>query len=458
VAEQDVVVRSTPTARIGQRIRRARLNRNLTQGELAKGEFSVSYVSAVERGQIRPSLGALERLALRLHVQLSELLTEEHDVEIDAASTLADSGHEAGFDQAREEISARLREAQILSRQGRADEAITILRDVLTRATAPRDLAAAHYYLAQGFMAREEPDLARHELEEAMPIAERIGDRELLERSRNDLGNAYFQMGKYLLALECHRACYEAIQRGIMRDPMYRLNVLSSLGSEYWYLGEYDKAVEILREAAELSNDVLDPARLGNIYWMLSVSYNSQGDAARAKRFALHSIQSYEEVGNKRQAAYVHNRLGHAYLNSGQLEDAEAHLRVAHDMVRKLDDPRGIAEAARNLSELHVRRQEYPEAQKVAQEALTAAERVRDVRPRADALLAMGEALDAQGKKKDGEAKINEALKQFEAAGAPQHLAAAYERVSGFYERRGDTARALEFMKKAWTTANPARA
>src|SRR5579859_1879410 len=69
---------TSPTSQIGQRVRRARLSRNLTQSELAKGDFSVSYISAVERGQIRPSLGALERLATRLQVPLSELLTAEH--------------------------------------------------------------------------------------------------------------------------------------------------------------------------------------------------------------------------------------------------------------------------------------------------------------------------------------------------------------------------------------------
>jgi transcriptional regulator with XRE-family HTH domain len=205
---------ATPTSRIGQRIRRARLTRNLTQGELAKGEFSVSYVSAVERGQIRPSLGALERLAARLQVPLSELLTDTHDAEIDAAISITE-GRGAEADQAREEISARLREAQILARQNKTDEAITLLREVLDRATSPRDKAATHYYLASCYLLREEPDNARAELQEAMPIAERIGDRELLERSRNDLGTAYYQLNKHLLALECHR-------RGPVSEPPAR--------------------------------------------------------------------------------------------------------------------------------------------------------------------------------------------------------------------------------------------
>jgi tetratricopeptide (TPR) repeat protein len=443
---------TTPTSRIGQRIRRARLNRNLTQGELARGAFSVSYVSAVERGQIRPSLGALERLAARLSVPVSELLTDVHDAEIDLATGVAE-GRTPESDQAREEISSRLREAQILMRQGRADEAIAALKDVLARASAPRDVAATRFYLANGYLAQGEPEAARRELLEAMPLAERVGDRELLERSRNELGNAYYQLGKHLLALECHRTCYDAIQRGIMRDPLFKLNVMSSLGSEYWYLGEYDKAIEVLRAAAELSHDVLNPERLGNIYWMMSASYAGQGDTALAKRYALHSIQSYEEVGNKRQAAYVHNRLGRTYLHADQLDDAEAHLRVAHDMADKLSDPRGLAEAARSLSELHLRRKQLDDAESEAREALAAAERQPDTLQRAESLLAMGEALEARSKRREADADLKEALKLFEGSGAPQQLATAYSRISRFYERRNDPGKALEYLKKAWETA-----
>ena len=361
ITEGGAPPRSTPTSRVGHRIRRARLNRNLTQGELAKGAFSVSYVSAVERGQIRPSLGALERLASRLQVPLSDLLNEQTDPDIEDSLATADT-HGVDFE-GREEISGKLREAQLLTRQGSAEQAIKVLKEVVAQATSPRDQAAAQFYLANCYMSLDQPEPARRALQEAMPIAERIGDRELLERSRAELGNVYEHQGKHLLALECHRACYDAIQRGIMRDPMYKLNVLGSLGNEYWQLGEYGKAVEILEEAAKLSNDVLNPERLGYIYSMLSASYNAQGDTAHAKRFALHSIQSYEEVGNKRQAAYVHSRLGRAYLHADQLEDAEAHLRVANDMAQKLNDPRGVSESARSLSELHLRRQQVDEAE-----------------------------------------------------------------------------------------------
>src|SRR5262249_61987201 len=77
VTREQAPARDAAAIRLGQRLRRARLARNLTQGEVAKNQFSVSYVSAVERGQIRPSLGALEKLAERLRVPVADLLGQQ---------------------------------------------------------------------------------------------------------------------------------------------------------------------------------------------------------------------------------------------------------------------------------------------------------------------------------------------------------------------------------------------
>src|SRR5947199_3509998 len=62
---------------VGVRLRAARLARKLTQSQLAQPDFSVSYVSAIERGQIQPSLRALEVFAQRLCVSSTELLSKQ---------------------------------------------------------------------------------------------------------------------------------------------------------------------------------------------------------------------------------------------------------------------------------------------------------------------------------------------------------------------------------------------
>lgn len=67
---------SAADASPGARIRWLRIMRNMTQRDLAGGEYSVSYVSAIERGRVKPTLGMLTWCAQRLGVSLTTLLGE----------------------------------------------------------------------------------------------------------------------------------------------------------------------------------------------------------------------------------------------------------------------------------------------------------------------------------------------------------------------------------------------
>src|SRR5579863_2035755 len=64
---------------VGSNIYRVRRKLRITQKQLAAPEFSISYISAIERGRIRPSLKALDILARRLGVTSAELLAEPSD-------------------------------------------------------------------------------------------------------------------------------------------------------------------------------------------------------------------------------------------------------------------------------------------------------------------------------------------------------------------------------------------
>jgi len=59
---------------VGEKLRAARVAQHYTQSQLAAPDFSVSYISAIERGQIHPSLRALEILATRLGLSSTQLL------------------------------------------------------------------------------------------------------------------------------------------------------------------------------------------------------------------------------------------------------------------------------------------------------------------------------------------------------------------------------------------------
>jgi transcriptional regulator with XRE-family HTH domain len=120
--DQDTGGKQASTHVLGRRLRSARLALSMTQSEVANKAFSISYISAVERGQITPSLRALERLAARLQVSVLDLLREDSSGPFSNATKKRSSSTIPT-----ETAQERLREARILTLQSKYEEALSIL-------------------------------------------------------------------------------------------------------------------------------------------------------------------------------------------------------------------------------------------------------------------------------------------------------------------------------------------
>ncbi|HLX40261.1 MAG TPA: helix-turn-helix domain-containing protein, partial [Ktedonobacteraceae bacterium] len=113
-------------ARVGTNIREVRTKLGMTQAQLASPEFSISYISAIERGKIRPSLKALSILARRLDVPLTFLL-EGSPAGAAEARAVGYSPADAGPDQ---KIDVDLLQASVLVQQGAYKQAEQLLTPI----------------------------------------------------------------------------------------------------------------------------------------------------------------------------------------------------------------------------------------------------------------------------------------------------------------------------------------
>src|SRR2546427_5508622 len=105
-------------ARVGTNIREVRTKLGLTQAQLAAPEFSISYISAIERGKIRPSLRALSVLGQRLDVPLTYLLEGEPS-DVAEAQAAGYSPADAGDREKEMKSDIELEYARIRMQQGR---------------------------------------------------------------------------------------------------------------------------------------------------------------------------------------------------------------------------------------------------------------------------------------------------------------------------------------------------
>ena len=455
--EQQQAIRDASTQRLGQRLRRARLTRNLTQGEVAKNQFSVSYVSAVERGQIRPSLGALEKLAERLQVPITDLLGDtDFDAKFGATPSAAEMRDPAA-ERVREDVDAKLRDAQALTLQDTpqsVQQAVEILQRLsATTSLNTREQAALAMQLSPCYVKQQRGEDARRVAQDGLAAAERAHDDARVARLRFALGKAHALLHANALALDAFRRCVEAIETGKVTDPAFHLEALAQLGNQYWLVGDHDQAMRTQLQAAKVAESVTNPAALGKTYWSLSRAFSDKSDATMARYYTLKSINAYQEAESRQAIAGIHNRLGRAYAEVGSFDDAREQLRTAHTLATAQRDASGVAEAQRGLAVLALKQGNLDEAAAAAREALERTEGLPDTRERAETLLVWAQVQEQQRQLDEAQRTFEEAITLLREADALERLREAYAQFSEFLERKGDSRRALEMLRQAFQTA-----
>lgn len=417
----------------------------MTQSEVAAANFSVSYISAVERGQIRPSLGALEVLSERLEVPLEDLLGNAPITSVGAGVS-----RDQAADRRQEEAEARLNAALALYYQRRFQASIDAVRAIALSHLSPASSLEARRLLAANLIELQEAEQARKEALDGITVAERNGDEEGRARLRNELGNAYLLARRNQLALEQYQLAFDAIQHDIARDPLFRINVLFNLGTVNWLLGHADDSIGYLREAVELANNVNSPERLGDLLWTLSAAYSGQGDTTRARKYALRSLAAYEQAANETLTSRAYTRLGRATAQASNVEEALGYLQTAQALAERQGDAGALAEAQRTLASIYIGQNRLKDADAAIQAAMTLANSTNNVILRAESLLTLASLQKAQKHPKEAQTSYEAAIEMLQEAGSPQHLADALAGYSEFLEERGEGARALDLLKQAW--------
>jgi len=221
---------SAPRQTLGERLRDARYAAHLTQEGLAGKTFSKSYISAVERGKMTPSISALRLLADRLGVTLAYLLGEQE------LESPGDQEQPPGID----EFAQRLDEAEQLLRgkdtaaalerlgsqetaaafgianqarwhwlygwtllqQGHGQAMEAVVARGLQAAQASQDRRSeGHLYLIRA-VARHEDEAAEQAFQQAISIGAQISDDALLSSARGAYGAFLAERGRYQEAYE----------------------------------------------------------------------------------------------------------------------------------------------------------------------------------------------------------------------------------------------------------------
>ena len=434
-------------ARVGSNIREVRTKLALTQAQLAAPEFSISYISAIERGKIRPSLKALSILAKRLDVPLTFLLAGSPAGAAEARAvgySPADSGPDL-------KVDVDLLQANVLIEQRRFAEADALLRPIQPERITTDQAYRLFLLRGQVHLGEGENQEAVVDLRQALSQGEGMGDIEYAERARNLLGKAYFLLYNYTLAMENHLHCANTIETHQIKDPVFALDVFGNLANDYYRLGEFGQATQYYHKAlATFEGMQRDSRSFAEKYLEIGQQYKAAGKIPMAYEYLMRSLAIYDMRDEQRTVGITHQRLGKALEKQGDLDSAEREYLQAISIEEELDDDVAASACHTSLAELLVKRGNIAEAEQEAQAALEAAERSGDPQTRGQALIALAQLRHNAKDYKGADELFTQALELLDASNAHELAGAAYSRYANLLEKRGEVQRSLEAFKKAY--------
>jgi transcriptional regulator with XRE-family HTH domain len=390
---------SSPAAgeTIGQRLKRLRLERGLSQRELAAPGVSYAYISRIEAGTRQPSVKALRRLAAKLEVSAAYLETGSH---LDPA-------------QARE---LRLSDLELALRLGEWDGIEAPLADVLADAVAAGDhplALRARVALASLALERGQYQSAASLLEEAL-VGEPFSPVERFDIYAN-LGRAYAASGHAERAVELFERCMEAVASG-GGDATTEARYATLLSYALSDVGEISRAEEVVQRALERVEDSADPYMRVRLYWSVARLADTQGREAVALFNVRKAIALLEATDDTFHLARAHILAAGITLARDDAHAAQRHIAKAERLLGTSATAADTFEMTRIRSRIALLTGDVGTAESLAREALELS-RVEEPADQGMAAAALADALASRGRVDDAHDLYARAVEQLEGAG-----------------------------------------
>jgi transcriptional regulator with XRE-family HTH domain len=336
---------------VGERLRRLRTERGLSQRDLSSPGVSYAYISRIEAGARRPSVKALRMLAEKLGVTADYLET----------------GSQIGDAEARELRLADLELQLRLDGEVPTEELTLLLEEALTHAD---ETAAARASIALGSAA----DASGKHAEAIEHLERAVGFDFVTAVTRPDvylaLAHSYSAAGTPSRAVELLERSLEELKAVAPEDAATRIRLSTYLSYALTDLGELTRARAVVSEALFETSEGTDPYTRVRLYWSLGRISGEQANARAALDSFRHAIALLEATDDTLHLARAHMACAEmAMIPGAEDETTESHLANAEKLLgRASGEDLVMLRRLQAMAAVHAR--EFQRAEDFGQQAL----------------------------------------------------------------------------------------
>jgi tetratricopeptide (TPR) repeat protein len=416
---------------IGQRLRRLRHERGLSQRELSSPGVSYAYISRIEAGARRPSVKALRMLAKKLGVTADYLET---------GSEIRDT------DERELRIADAELELRLTDDPAEAEKKLERLRD--EAAAAGDVVAASRANIALGFAAAaagRNADAIEH-LETGLQLSP------VSPSARPDvfatLGRAYAATSRSDKAVEVFERSLQEVEQEAPEDASAQIRFTTYLSFALTDMGDLERAQSVLDAALENADALTDAYSRVRLYWGLARLNDLQGRPAAALDHVRRAIALLDVTDDTLHLARAHLLCGSILMTQGRAEEAGRNFDIAEQLFGPNPEPIDVGNLYTDQARRAVHLGDGEEAVRRARAALAA---VGDEYPHehGNALWALAEGLALTGEADAADDAFRKATSLLGEQGHRRDYVEAYRAWGKFLRRSGREDQALEVLERA---------
>ena len=303
--------------------------------------------------------------------------------------------------------------------------------------------------LAQAYLHRGKPHLAKAPLAKAKRQFAAIGDAEMIVECmalEASVACTEQRPDALDLASEALRAC-----RSLRPVPnALELAILSSVASSQVLVGQKADAIRTFEEAIARADPVVDMRRLAKLLGNAGIAYRELGELQKAINCSTRAVALFETLRDDASLAREENNLGCYLISCGALSGARSHLeRSAHLFeLTNLQVGRGLM--LLSLCELWFVEGDLGRADAYADAALEAGTSQQEAWSVADAQIWRGRIAARLGDEDRADKAFQFAVGILEQSAMVERLLQCHAAYAEILEEQGDMSRAYEHLRKAF--------
>jgi transcriptional regulator with XRE-family HTH domain len=418
---------------LGQRLRTLRVERGLSQAELAGDLVSASYVSLIESDRRSPERAVLDGLASRLGCSAFYL--------------------ESGV--APEELTEqklRLQFAEIALANGDVAEACARFGE-LSSATSTEVKNSAAWGLARAEEAHGDLHAALTHLD-ALLEASRSGEPGapgllslLLGRCR-----LYNRAGDYAHSIAVGEDALRQVRELGLEGSDDEVKLASTLVFSYWGRGDLFSAQHIAEKVIDRAEQLGSRTAQGSAYWNASLVAEARGQLTLALDLATRTMALISEESSPLGKSLAGMRITYAWLllrcSPPRLDEADALLTHAHEVLAGLSHSPHLASCETEMARSALLHGRFADAASLAEQAVARCAGTEAIEAH-NARVVSGLAMVMNGLTDEGAATVSAAAEALEQTGSRLEASQAWRDLAEVLIQRDESERAIGALRRA---------